>query len=349
MNRRRRLLFHGTTLSIVALIVLLLCELTGRYRFHSHVSLTRDVDHRPTPNTAEHNSDGIRCGKEARDFAPDDLNIIFLGDSYVYGHNTYPQFAFPLQFEVMARASYPQSSVNVANFGWVSASPYLSLRLLKDIGRKYNPDVIFLCIDMTDFHDDLKYEHLIERPRIAYKMLSLLPGTFFLGEAILGKLTRHGPFDKLYRAVFGFPKDRFFVVNEPLEQTQEYCANILSNINDVFAYATRDLEARCVLVILPRSFQYSARECPDNWEAYAYEVFGPHVYEPFALFDGLKQNVDYPIYSLLDAFRHTTIFPTCLYNDPHWNAAGCKIAAQSLIRIAEKEGVFAPPVSTPGR
>jgi len=86
------------------------------------------------PNSEGNNSDGIRCNKEPDAFAPEQLNIIFLGDSFVYGPKVPAQYVFPQRFERMANAyCNPALTVNVANFGWTSSSPYLSLRQLKDI------------------------------------------------------------------------------------------------------------------------------------------------------------------------------------------------------------------------
>ena len=45
---------------------------------------------------------------------------------------------------------------------WVSSSPLLNLRLLRDVGHKYRPDLVVYSLDMTDFRDDLHYEHALE-------------------------------------------------------------------------------------------------------------------------------------------------------------------------------------------
>ena len=199
----------------------------------------QDPYHRPKDNAPEINSDGIRCGREADAFHPQDLNFVFLGDSFTYGMNEYPHLVFPQQFETMLREKNPDLSINVANFGWVSSSPYLSFRLLKDIGAKYNPDVVFLCIDMTDFHDDLKYQHLIERPKFIYRVMSLLPGTVLVSKKALAKLTRFRPFENLHDSVFGIPKDRFFVTNQPLEESRPFCDSIVANIDAIEQYVTQ--------------------------------------------------------------------------------------------------------------
>lgn len=340
MKLRRKLLLYLLMLSFVVFLMICLTELSARYMFRYHVSLVRNVDHRLQPNTSEHNSDGIRCEYEAKDFSRESFNMIFLGDSFVYGVKNHPQFAFPQQFESLSKEEHPEVVTRVANFGWTSSSPYLSLRLLKDIGAKYKPDVVFLCIDMSDFHDDLVYRNFIERPKLIYRVLSVLPGCVILAEKVFGKLAEGGTLTECYESVFGLPADRYFPVNAPLERTRAYCEPMIASIGETYAYVTDELKARFIVVILPRSFQYSGRECPSHWEEHEYEVFGPYVNEPFKLFDELKLTVDYPIYSLLEDFRKTPIFPTCFYDDPHWNEAGNRIAAQGIANIAKAERLF---------
>ena len=105
-------------------------EFRGRRVWQKKISLVSDLDHRMEPNIGDNNSDGIRCNKEPNSFAPEHLNIIFLGDSFVKGQKIPAKYAFPQRFERMANAyCNPELTVNVANFGWTSSSPYLSFRL----------------------------------------------------------------------------------------------------------------------------------------------------------------------------------------------------------------------------
>ena len=66
---------------------------------------------------------------------------------------------------------------------------------------------------------------------------------------------------------------------------------------------------------------------------------GPYARYPFVFFEKVKPTVSYPIYSLLETFATCGVFPTCQQNDPHWNRAGHRIAAQALYDIARTEGV----------
>ena len=168
---------------IIALMALVITEIWCRRVYRYDIALVKNPEHRPYPNASETNSDGLRIKKEPGDFKKDDLNIIFLGDSYVYGLKQYREIAFPSLYEQIAISKNPDCIINAANFGWVSSSPYLSLRFLKDIGKKYSPDVVFLFVDMTDFHDDLKYKRLVEKPTFMYeKGLTYFPGIIIMAK-----------------------------------------------------------------------------------------------------------------------------------------------------------------------
>ena len=332
--------FWGILMLIMLLLFGTVLELWNRYTHWGQVSFFRDVDHRLPSNTDETNADGIRCQKDAEDFQPGDLNIIVLGDSFVYSLYVPRQLAVPQQFEALAAARHPDIPINVANFGWISSSPYLSLRLLKDIGAKYHPDVIFLCIDMTDFHDDLVYSSILERPKIIYTALHRLPGLTLLLKDNLERFIHYEFIDSLYEHLFGVPYDRYFLMHRPLEHTTIYTHRIIESINNTYTYATDTLHAKFILTIFPRSFQYRRSDDPQKQEAGAYEVMGPYVYEPFKLFEQLQPDVPYPIYSLLQHFLDTDVFPTCFPDDPHWNADGCRVAAEGLYNIARQEQIF---------
>ncbi len=317
-------------------IGLCVIEFAARHKFSGDLWLIRNPDHHLKPNTKDTNSDGIRSDREASEFTPNGLNIVILGDSFVYGYNMYPHLAFPQQFERLIHTRHPMLESKVANFGWTSSSPYLSLRKLKQIGMKYNPDIVILCIDMTDFNDDLKYKHLIERDLLLYKGLSICPGLITFTKKILSRYKC----DRLHELMFGLPRDRFFAVNQPLHETRSWFVATLEAVEQIHQYVRDELNAHFVLVLLPRSFQYSDRECPMNWERNMYEVLGSHSREPFVFFENLRSTVDYPIHSLLGVFESSGVFPHCEYKDPHWNREGNAIAAKAIYDVVVEEGML---------
>lgn len=288
----------------------------------------RDPDHWPTRTDPAlgFNADSLRCRHEPQEFRPEEFNLIFLGDSFTYGLGLPAEQTFAAIVEDYLDRSTPGTRARVANFGWTSSSPLLSLRRLEAIGEKYHPDFVVLCIDMTDFQDDLRYAAMLERRGI-YAWHAHFPlATRLLQLALPGWLR-----DLHYRRLGDPPRKRFFPTEMPLEKSRPYLLPLKENVDRISAWCEQH-GARFVVFVLPRGYQYNALESPRNWERNRYTIMGPHCHEPFRFFEEVAAEVDYPVHSLLTDFRETRVFPTCFRDDPHWNAAGARIAADAIYR-----------------
>lgn len=304
-------------------------------------SYALDVDHRMRPNNAimQSNSDSIRCQQEADAFKSDDYNIIFCGDSFVYGlgiKKTQDVFPYIVQRLLNGRPGMPH--VHCVDFGWTSSSPLLSLRLLKDIGAKYKPDLVVLSIDMTDFHDDLRYRHGQQ-----YVGLSALEYLAFRLDAtdVLVDLRKRFLGTELLDAISSsnviIPMDRYFEVNQPLSESAPFMEETAQHIDEFAAYCKDTLHCKFMAVMHPRGFQYSDKESPNNWEAAFYKNKGPYVLEPFKWMQTLDARTPYPCLSILEAFRQSKVYPLYQKDDPHWNEAGQRVAAQAMVELILKE------------
>ncbi|MCH9650949.1 MAG: hypothetical protein K0U98_22185 [Deltaproteobacteria bacterium] len=285
-----------------------------------------DVDHRLPASHAGigTNRDSFRNSREREDFLPEDFNILFLGDSFTFGLGVTREEAFPAKVELRLRETSPQRQARAVNLGWTSASPLLALRAVEELGEAYSPDFLVYCLDMTDFHDDIKYRNMIEKRGI-YWFYDKVPLTLKLLEDTAKPL-----FEALYyRSNSNLPRERFFMSEAPLEETRAYLETALEHVRQLAAWA-RQRDLGFALVVLPRSYQYSARECPENREMEYYSVLGPYSLEPFRYFDSIAPGEPYPVLSLLETFRSTEVFPTCFRDDPHWNVAGHQIAADAI-------------------
>ncbi len=286
-----------------------------------------DVDHLPIDG----NSDNIRSEREPEEFTPDGLNIIFLGDSFTYGFGLEPEQTFVHRVEELLDAEHPDVPVRTANFAWTSSSPLLLHRRIVSIGDRYSPDLVVLCVDMTDFHDDVKYGNMLEQ-RGVYGVYDKLPLT-------LQALRRLRP--RLFSRWWAWtnqniPARPFFITEQPLEQSRPHMQALVRNMDAIGGWcAQRDVPL--VVFILPRHYQYSDREAPGSWERGKYEVLGPYSREPFRFFEELATTRPYPIHSLLPAFLETDVFPTCFEHDPHWNADGARVAADAIAAILREE------------
>ena len=309
------------------------------------------VDHRMRPDQDEINEDGIRFRGTAAEIEDSDYVVLFLGDSFTQGVLLGYEEAYPYVFEQLATAGTCSQRLRAVNFGWTSSSPLLSFRLLQDIGQWYKPDLVVCSLDMTDFHDDLRYEILlrqggdfeIDTTKLLETLASLSGLAAFrdteLGQG-LAQLIRK--VDRLHpNAGLNLPADRFFITSQPLEQTREQIERgVMRNLGSMNQYAEDVLDSRMVLVIYPRGYQYSARESPDNSEAERYQTLGPHAQEPFRYFRELQTQLPYAVFSLLPAFVESTEFPLFIRDDPHWNRSGARLAAEHVSTWLAERGLI---------
>ena len=204
------------------------------------------------------NGDGIRCHREAHEFTEQTYNIIFLGDSFTFGQGLPSgDDAFPAQVERLCAERYPSSDVRAVNFGWTSSSPILFDRVLRELGSRYKPDLVLLCLDISDFHDDLRFEHM-SRPRGISPTLYLLNR---LGlERAGGGLWDHVRFGNFF-ASRDVPRDKYFVANQPLYESLPLMAETEKHIRSIADYTREVLGADFILVLLPRQ---TCRRCKNN-------------------------------------------------------------------------------------
>ena len=319
-------------------IVITAVELLARHipGWNQWINIVGNPDHRIPPNSApDINTDGLRSLRTAADFREEDFNIIFLGDSFTYGLWLQERETIPAQFETMAKAKHPDARISVVNFGWVSSSPLLSLRLLKDIGKKYHPDLIIQVIDMTDVGDDMYYDAILNHRGI-YVIGRYMPTmTLLLQKAI----REHTDWENISQTLFGLPHKHYFIVEQPIAQSVYAFDFMKTHIDETYAYAKDELSAKYMMVVMPRYFQYRPSESPDDWEAKAgeYSVPGPYSLEPFKYYDKMQKEVPYPVYSLLSDFQNTSVKQTVFPNDAHLNADGAAFAAQAIFNYCEKE------------
>jgi hypothetical protein len=289
----------------------------------------RDTDHWPTSTDPDYgwNEDSLRTPHQPTDFSDETVSLVFLGDSFTFGLGVDPEQVFPSLVERWLAAGLPDRDVKVVNFAWPSASPLLSLRRLERLGPRYHPDHVVMCLDMTDFFDDIRWGQMIERRGI-YRWWRWLP----LGTRLFQKA-----FPKQYSRTKAVslgrpPNRRFFVTEQPLEESREDMQVLVRNLDAIHRWC-KERGIDFLVLLLPRSYQYNSRESPRNWEASEYQVLGPHCLAPFRFFAEVEAQVDYPIESLLPAFRDSGVFPTCFVNDPHWNPAGHQVAARGILPI----------------
>jgi len=290
--------------------------------------LVRDVDHRmKSPKFTDINSDQIRSPREASDIQPDDFNILFLGDSFVHGFILQYKLAPPKQLEDRLREHFQRDDINVWNFGWTTSSPILQLRLLKDIGKKYQPDMVILALDMSDYRDDYFYRHILQGDGV-YGYAHQYPRLTFLYKQLLTEL------DSLtgwHKQVWGYSaRPGYFVATQPLENNRHLFDELYDSLNQIHRYCQEDLKVPFVVYIPPRHWQYTDKESPRTWEKGSFEALGPYALENYKFFDEKRTGTPYPLISLLEDFKSSDVFPTTFEQDSHWNKQGARLAADTI-------------------
>lgn len=337
-GRRRKIAFSLMLFLLILVSVIVVIEIAVPNIFGkwwSSINIVGNPDHRMTQvQYIDVNSDGIRSAKEAAGFREEDFNIIMLGDSFVYGMFLGRQDTIPYRLEQLAHAS-GDKNVNVINFGWISSSPYLSLRLLRDIGKKYKPDMVIEVVDMTDFWDDTFYQRAVERSGF-FALGHWIPATSML----LGKWGREIIRQDWYSLLlWGVPWQRYFGMERPLSETRAYMDTLVRNLDETYQYAEKELNARYVVFVMPRSVQYSESETPDDHND-EYTRLGPYSLEPFRYFSMVAPGKPYPVISLLDDFRNSTVHPLTLAHDPHLTSEGNKESARFILQHLQQRDLL---------
>lgn len=321
-----------------------------------------DVDHRPRPDGGEINSDSARFRGEAADLDDDDFVVLFLGDSFTFGFSLAYADSYPYRFEAIAASNDCTPPVRAVNMGWTSSSPLLALRLLRQVGYAYRPDLIVYALDMTDFHDDLRYEWRLREQReydfdavavVDRWIASAWPsaaGLLPVFRAVTGRLRgvdREQGVALLAGLRVPGPEERFFVTARPLDETRPAIElGVMKNLSAIDRHAREVLDAPFALVVYPRAYQYSDRESPRNWEK-GYAPLGPYVREPFRYFAEVAPTLAYPVIDILPAFESSERFPLYFGNDPHWTEQGADVAAHAIFDALLARGLLPCRPPTP--
>lgn len=309
--------------------------------FHAEIfaQVVRNPDHRMTTDKFDGlNSDGIRASHEASDFQESDFNIVFLGDSFIYGF-LLPQesMAPPAQLESLLREKYQRTDINVANFGWTSSSPILSLRLLKDIGAKYHPDLIILALDMSDYRDEWFYKSVLEQ-RGFYSFVVHYPRTAYLVKRTAELLE---PLIDWHTRLFGYSgQGGYFVARQPLEKSLNLFDDVYATLLATHHYIEQEFKVPFYVFVPPRHWQYTDKEAPESWENGSFDTMGSFALENFHYFENKRQSAPFPIVSLLDDFRKAQQFPLNFKVDSHWNKHGAHFFAERVAAHCEAQGAF---------
>jgi hypothetical protein len=298
---------------------------------------TLGIDHRPRPHTGGTNEDGVYSHLGASDFRDQDFNVICLGDSFTANPHLPEEVRWPTLLEGLLQPRVPGRTVRVANFGWVSSSPVLQARQLREIGAKYKPALVVQAFDMTDFHDDLVARERLGRIGAGGGGDVSIFRAFGVGASLALGVDDYGQWlRERFRwarpdGAPAVPGPRYFFLFEPPEASEPYFRTSWEAILETERVA-RDMGARYVMFVLPRYQQYDPRESPRDPERRVFPDDAPGLLVPFAYFARQARSAGFPVHSLREDFLADPAFPKCRSDDPHWNAEGNRVAAEAIER-----------------
>jgi len=305
---------------------------------------TLGVDHRPRPHTGGTNEDGVYSHLGASDFRGEAFNVICLGDSFTANPHLPEEVRWPTRLERLLQPRMPGRKVRVANFGWVSSSPVLQARQLREIGAKYKPHLVVQAFDMTDFHDDLVARERLARIGAAGGGEVSIFRAFGVGASLALGVDDYGQWlrERLRWArpdgAPAVPGPRYFFLFEPPEASEPYFRASWEAILQTERLA-QEMGARYAMFVLPRYQQYDARESPRDPERRVFPADAPGLLAPFAYFARQARTAGFPVHSLREDFLADPAFPKCRSDDPHWNAEGNRVAAEAIERHLLDDGL----------
>ena len=310
------------------------------------------------------NPDGLRTSWTRETFRSQRERIVFIGDSFTFGLGVEGDESVPENLQILLREHLGRDDVGVLNAGVISYSPFLQRLAFREIYRHYEPTLTILMLDLGDIGDDYKYARQVvpgsdpEQPLFdvasshynpddevaLLKLASPLLTPFYTPWEVLRRFQpRRAPASGYLQfevEVDGIVEtNRWFILRHPLEKTRPFFEATLSYIQDI-ARQARAAGSEFLLVVPPRYFQWSDRECPKDWAAYSRQLDEPYEYAVFEFFDEAASRVDFPIKSLLPEFRATTKFPLVFEWDAHWNPDGNRFVAEALADYLEQRGMI---------
>ncbi len=130
--------------------------------------------------------------------------------------------------------------------------------------------------------------------------------------------------------------ERFFVDRHPLQVTRSYFDASWENIKRI-EEKCREIGARFIQVVSPRFHHWNPKECPHNWEAFAYGLDEPHQDTIFDCFDEQATTASSPVHTMLKEFQATRESPLVFETDLHWNWRGHRFVAERLVELLARE------------
>ncbi len=133
------------------------------------------------------NQDGFRGPRHARPKPAGVMRVVVIGDSIAFGYAVDEASAFPRVLETQLAALVPQAGIEVVNLGVGGYNAWNEVELLKDVGIRYQPDLVLVQFCINDLNDPSV--HFDAQTRL---LLSTIPDAAFPNPS-LRRGSHHAP------------------------------------------------------------------------------------------------------------------------------------------------------------
>lgn len=318
------------------------------------------------------NSFGIRDREYSLKKPPRTYRILILGDSFTEGYGMDIEHTFSKRLEEFLNTKPPNEGMKyeVINFGCAGYCPMLEYLLLKEKGLLLDPDLVILLLDLSDFHDDIRFTKSAQFDKDG-RPIAVPSGGPSIAETTLKEmrfdyfLLRHSVFYTYLRLrikktlspdtkeelkiKFGDPMtDKFWMFRDQIylydDKGEEHSiventeSNRLQVMRFTFSYLSminsllKQHGSEFILVFFPYGQQIGADEWSVGREFYGFEK--GETYSDFKFYETtLRKDLDkdsISSISLYESLKNATLKPLFFEIDGHFNANGHEVVASAL-------------------
>ncbi len=298
------------------------------------------------------NADGLR-DDEIKPKENYDYRILMLGDSFTIGWGIDQGQTFSDLLE--QKFNQNQLNVDVINGGTTSYSPLLEYLFLKEKGLKYNPDLIILNFDLSDFQNDYYYQKLarydtsgkiigvsteeanfLKSIYLKVKLIKFLESPFLVLDSKFPSQTILG--EKYF---YNLDYDRYALTRENISPEAEikYTETSLKYLKLIQQLAL-EKNITLVLVAYPYGHQVSGEEWAKGRHNYGFEQGKIYSSRPEEILAKFAAENNIAFISLYPEFKASDKFPLYYPYDGHLTPEGHQLFADSLYAKLIKNNIF---------
>ncbi|HOO56256.1 MAG TPA: hypothetical protein PLN69_05485 [bacterium] len=295
------------------------------------------------------NSKGFRGSDRAIAKTGRVTRIVVLGDSFTMGQGVREEAVFTSLLENKLNNAWSSEGrkFEVINLGMQSYSPLIEYIALKNYGLEYDPDMVILMLDWSDFQDDMTYERRTvfddaERPVMTTAENPAKGSLEFLGpviEASKKTYLYHFVRNRLRKTAVSATEniipgdpvtDRYAILRDPppeaagelYDRTQKYIRMVseLAVENDI----------TFMMVLYPYGVHVGGDEWGEGRKQFLFQEGTTISSKPFEIMEKFADEYDIECLNLLEPFRDSKESSLFFPYDGHFTESGHELVSDTL-------------------